>query len=267
MVFLWPTTNTPRLNAYLLKDLSEAELESFKKRFEFGTYAPFSTMLELVIKKAPEDYLDKPHSYIRAKETEAGRTEPFVLIDEQVALKDAVWYVADFASEDEVEDGEAESTAVLWQILVKTDTLPITYVNYDIGNMSIQEDLGNCGVDLPAQEGFAQPEVWDSGGLDIGDFRKSQDAWVTAEPGEFEVSTDEDKRGMFAPMPERVGRLNDDVASRIGVKSRWTIAQKAQPRKLPDGTTKEFPEGSVVLQVTYDPDFPWPPYKWPEGSL
>ncbi|KAI0114275.1 hypothetical protein F4776DRAFT_638962 [Hypoxylon sp. NC0597] len=267
MVFLWPNINIPRLNAYLLKDLSDDELKAFKKTFEFGTYAPFSTMLELVIKKAPEDYLNKPHSYIRRKEDEAGRTEPFVLIDEQAVLQDAVWYVDHFANEDEVDDGEAESTAVLWQILVKTDCLPITYVNYDIGNMSIQEDLGNCGVDLPAPEDYEQPEVWGSGGLDIGDFRNSQNAWVTAEPGEFEESTDESLRKTYSPMPDRVARLKDDVAKQIGVKSRWTICQKAQPKKLPDGTTKEFPEGSVVLQLTYDPDFSWPPYKWPEGSL
>ncbi|KAI1413427.1 hypothetical protein F5Y13DRAFT_29648 [Hypoxylon sp. FL1857] len=266
MVYLWQSGETPQLNAYLLKDFTDEELASFKKTFEFGTYAPFATMLELIIQKQ-EDYLNKPHSYIRAKENEAGRYDPFVLIDEQALQKGAVWYVAHFADDDEVEDGEAESTSVLWKILVQTDCLPITFVNYDIGNMSIQEDLGNCGVDLPVSEDYEQPEVWGSGGLDIGDFRKSQNAWVTAEPGEFEESTDEDMRKRFMPMPEKVGRLKDDVAKQIGVKTQWTICQKAGPKKLPDGTTKEFPEGSVVLQLKYDPDFPWPPYKWPEGSL
>ncbi|KAI0832174.1 hypothetical protein F5Y06DRAFT_189655 [Hypoxylon sp. FL0890] len=267
MVFLWRNINIPRLNAYLLKDLSDEELESFKKRFEFGTFATFSTLLELVIKKAPEDYMNKPHSYIRTKETEAGRTEPFVLIDEQVILKDAVWYVDQFADEDDVENGEAESTSVLWQVQIKTDALPLTYANFDNGDISIQDNLGYWGVEFPVKEDFEQPEVSANGGLDTGDLRKSEEAWVTAEPGEFEESTDKNLRKMFKPMPDRVGRLKDDVAKQIGVKTQWSTCQKAEPKKLPDGTTKEFPEGSVVLELTYDLDFPWPPYEWPEGSL
>ncbi|KAI1102122.1 hypothetical protein F4804DRAFT_277057 [Jackrogersella minutella] len=267
MVFIAPSFDIPRLNAYLLTDLSDDELSSFKKTFELGTYAPFNPILELVIKKAPEDYLGKPHSYMRTKEDSAGRVDSFVLIDERAVQEGAVWYVDRFADEDEVDEEQAESTSVLWQILVKTECLPLAYVNYSIGNMSIQEDLDSCGVDFPAKECFEQSEVYDCGGLDVAAERHTQNAWATAEPGEFEVSTDEALRKNFAPMPDRVGRLKEDIAKQAGLRSDWTFCGGAGPRDLPDGTKKEFPEGSVTLQLYYDPDFPWPPYKWPEGSL
>ncbi|KAI1397974.1 hypothetical protein F4819DRAFT_58065 [Hypoxylon fuscum] len=267
MVFFPPNDNIPRLNAYLLKDLSDDELKAFKKAFEIGTCAPFSTKLELVIQKAPEDYLNRPHSYIRIKEDEAGRTGPFVLVDEQVTSKGAVWYVDHFAEQDEVDDGVAESTAVLWKILLKTECLPITWVNYDIANMSIQEDLDNCGVESPTPENFEQPEVWDIDGMDMEQERHRQDTWITAEPGEFEESTDEELRKNFSPMPDKVARLKEGLAEEVGLVNRWTIPSKARSRKMPDGTTKGFPEGSVVLQLRLNADFPWPAYKWPEESL
>lgn len=267
MVFIAPSFDTPRLNAYLLTDLSDDELKSFKKTFELGTYAPFNPILELVIKKPPEDYLNQSHAYIRTKETEAGRMDPFVLIDERAVKDGATWYVDRFADEDEVDEEQAESTSVLWQILVKTECLPITYVNYSIANITIEEDLDGCGVDFPVKENFEQPEICDAGGLDIAQDRRTQDAWVTAEPGEFEVSTDEELRKNYAPMPDRVGRLKENVAKEAGLQNRWAFCGNAGPRDLPDGTRKEFPEGSVVFQLYYDPDFDWPPYKWPEGSL
>ncbi|KAL7619556.1 hypothetical protein AAE478_010096 [Parahypoxylon ruwenzoriense] len=267
MVFLPPNIDIPRLNAYLLTPLSDSELSALKHAFELGTCAPFSTQLELVIQAAPAEYLDQPHAHIRARETAAGRAGPFVLVDSRAAPDGAVWYVDDFASADEVEDGAAASTRVLWQILVRTECLALTYVNYDIGNMSLPEDLDNCGVELPAGEDYEQPEVWDSGGLDMEKERYAQDAWVVAEPGEYEESADEELRRGFLPVPEKVARLREGVAPRVGLVNRWTIPSAARRRRMPDGSMREFPEGSVVLQLRYDPDFSWPPYKWPEGSL
>ncbi|KAI0891433.1 hypothetical protein F4806DRAFT_482544 [Annulohypoxylon nitens] len=271
MVYLWEGLQGPtKLNAYLLTDISDDELKSFKQKFEFGTMAPFSTMLELVIQKAPEDYLNKPHGYIRIKETEAGRKGPFVLIDEQLKLKGAVWYVDNFASEDEVDDDVAESTEVVWKILTKTESLPVNHVNYDIANMSIEEDLGNLGVDFPVTVDFEQPEVAGATehDLNIGEFRYDQPAYFTAYPGEYEISTDLEHRKNMAPMPDRVARLKEDVAKAAGIRdTRWTFVSDAEPRKQRDSTVKEFPEGCVSFQHKYNPDFPWPPYKWPEESL
>ncbi|KAI8964154.1 hypothetical protein F5Y11DRAFT_316778 [Daldinia sp. FL1419] len=272
MVFTLPLNGSlapAPLNAYLLTDLSDDELNSFKKAFEYGTFAPFGTMLELVIKKAPEDYLNKPHSYIREKETEAGRIHPFILIDEQLALKGAVWYVDDFARDYEVEGQESIAEAsVLWEILVETESLAVAWANYDVGNIHIHEDLIDCGVDTPVRESFTQPKVHSCGHEDVIEpLRYTHYRFITAEPDEFEESTDEEVLAKMAPRPDVAYRLKGDTASKLGVRNDWVDGEKTERRALPDGTVKEFPIGSVTLSMKIDPDFAWPAYKWPEGSL
>ncbi|KAI6088290.1 hypothetical protein F4821DRAFT_234185 [Hypoxylon rubiginosum] len=267
MVFFPPLSNIPRFNAYLLSDITDDALAALKRSFELGTCAPFNTRMELVLRLAPTDYLGKPHAYIRIKENEAGRPDPFVLIDERAIREGAVWYVDRFADQEEVDDEIAVSTAVLWEILVKTECLPITWVNYDIANMSIQEDLDSCGVESPVPENFEQPEVWASGGLDMEREYRSQVAWITAEPGEFEESTDEALRANFMPKPDRVARLREGLAEEVGLVNGWTIPSNSRLRVMSGGIIKEFPEGSVILQLRYNPDVPWPAYKWPEESL
>ncbi|OTA98698.1 hypothetical protein M426DRAFT_325768 [Hypoxylon sp. CI-4A] len=252
-----------RLNAYLLVDLTDEQLNTFKKQFEYGTMATFATMLELIIKRAPADYLNKPHAYIRTKENEAGRDDPFVLIDEQVVSKNAIWYVEQFADETDVEDELAESTSVLWQILIETEHLPICYINYEVGNMDIREDLSNTGVDYLVPENYEQPNVATSA-LDMADFRRQQNADVIAEPGEYEISTDPKLLDSFAPRPESVARLKGDVAKKAGVLNGWTFYENKVLERVSDG---EYPEGTITLQhLYYDPDFPWPAYEWPDES-
>ncbi|KAI1162526.1 hypothetical protein F5B18DRAFT_623303 [Nemania serpens] len=267
MVFIPSNIKIPRLNAYLVVELDSDELQSLKRAFEFGTCAPFNPRLELVIKKAPQDYIDKPFGYIRFKENEAGRTKPFVLIDTRLQEQGAVWYVANFASDEDVKDKMAESTSVVWKIPLKTECLPITFVNYDIANKDIREDLGNLGVNFPVKEDYEVEVDCDCGGLDIGRERKSQQVWATAYPDEYEESTDEDLRRNYMPRPKKVARLKEGIADKAGVINRWTIPTEARARKMKDGSMKEFPKGSVVLQLTYNTDFNWPEYKWPEGSL
>ncbi|RWA07443.1 hypothetical protein EKO27_g7662 [Xylaria grammica] len=269
MVFIRQGAAAPRLNAYLLPSFPEDQLEPLKRAFELGTCAPFDPMLELVIKRAPGDWEGKKHEYMRKAEDEAGRKEPFVVVDERGAggRDSVVWYVERFADEDEIDEGIAESTDVAWKIPVKTECLALMFVNYDIANMSLQEDLGNLDVDFPVSPGYEVAEADDCGGLDMLAERASKAAYLVAEPGEFELSEDESLRDNFRPVPDRVARLHEDVARAAGLISSWMIPGKARAVELPDGTKKEFPEGSISLQAKYDPDFAWPAYKWPEGSL
>lgn len=265
MVYI-PSPKPPRITAYMALDVSSEDLDSIKQAFELGACSRFNPILEMVIRNEPS-YHKMSHSDIRRAEDEAGRTKPFVIIDERAISDGAVWYVDAFATEDQVEDGEAESTKVLIELLVKTECLALTWVNYDIANMDIMEDLDNCGAELPLVEGYEQETVSDCGGLDMKEQERCQPVWLTAEPGEFEESTDSALRDNFRPRPEKVARLLAKVAEENGIVANWTIPSPAGPRKLPDGTEKTFPEGSVVLQHKWDPDFPWPKYKWPEGSL
>ncbi|KAI3325511.1 hypothetical protein HD806DRAFT_449670 [Xylariaceae sp. AK1471] len=269
MVFILPHADIPRLNAYILPSFPDSELEPLKHAFELGTCAPFDPMLELVIQRLPVDYEGETYEYMRTKEDEAGRADPFVLIDSRAAdgREGALWYVDRFASEDEVDDGEAESTDVVWRILVKTECLSLTYVNYDIANMSLQEDLANLGVEFPVGVDYEIHEPDDCGGLDMLEERRGKIAFAVAYPGEYEESTDKSLRKNFLPLPDKVARLKEGVAEKAGLVNGWTIPTPARSSNMPDGSLKEFPEGSVQLQLGYDPDFDWPEYKWPEGSL
>jgi hypothetical protein len=220
------------------------------------------------IVKVPEN-VGKPHSYIRARETEAGREKyGFVVIDEAAVERNGIWFVKRFAEDQDVEHGRATSTSTLWQILVRPDCLAITWVNYDIANMDIREDLTNCGVVFPVDEDFHQPKVYNCGGLDMEAQRAMVSTLVVAEPGEYEESRDEQHTGNWMPRPSSVTRLKPGIAESVGLVNAWSITQPPTTEiKLPDGSTKVFPEGSIRLSLKYDPKVERPPYQWPEGSL
>ncbi|KAM0426839.1 hypothetical protein ACHAQK_012275 [Fusarium lateritium] len=267
MVYVPPSGNEDCLTAYLVTELTDNELKAFKSAFELGACSRFSPILQLKILRAPEDYWGQPHQYIRSQEDEAGREGPFGLIDDEAKARSSMWYIDRFFDEDEVEDGEAESTDVVLKILIKTEAFALAHVNYDIANSSITEDLDNCSVEMPITNDFNQPELFDCGGIDFEDQQWHQDTWATAEPGEFEESTDPKLRDNFMPRPEKVARLKEDIAQGVGLVSRWTIPSDARPIDLGGGKKKEFPPGSVILQQRYNPEFTWPEYIWPEGSL
>ncbi|KAI1085020.1 hypothetical protein F5B20DRAFT_124600 [Whalleya microplaca] len=263
-----PPADVARLNAYIVTPIADDALQRLKERFELGAALRYNPAVELKIQHAPAEYLYKSHSYIRAKETEIGREDPFVIIDQHAASDCAVWYVDDFADEEMVENDGAESTSVLIQILVKASMLAIVHVNNEIANMTVDEELASCGVESPFKEDFIQPEIYGTS-EDEDDERCMffRDGEVVAELGEFEESTDEDKLNSMMPRPDVVVRLKPDIATRNGVISDWTWRDPEANIEREDVLIKEFPAGSVRLPITYDFRFPWPEYKWPAGSL
>jgi hypothetical protein len=267
MVFIEPPSEATCLTAYLVAPLTDDELATVKAEFELGACSKFNPLLELKIVRPPDDYIGKSHQYMRAKENEAGQENAFVVIDEDALKRHAVWYVGDFADAESVEDGMAESTEVVMKILVKTECLALTVINYEIANMSIDEDLDNCGVESPIKNDFEQPEVSDCGGMDIEEQQRYQDVVVTAEPGEFEETWEQALLENFSPQPDKLGKLKEEVAQATGILASWSFIDEAEPVDMPDGSQKTFPAGSVVFQQRYNPDFSWPEYKWPEGSL
>ncbi|KAM0260142.1 hypothetical protein ACHAQJ_002907 [Trichoderma viride] len=266
MVFRSPTRNLPLLTCYLLTKISRDELKTFKSAFELGNSARFCPRLDIKIVHPPEDYIGQSHEYIRRKEDEAGRGGAFLILDDKAVENNAVWYISYFADGEHVKDRSAESTAVLWKMLVRTDKLAMVYVNYSIGNSSLQEDLGNCGVEYPVKEGFEQPKVYDLE-MDMQREQYRQPTWIWAEPHEYELNKGGEEFGNYIAPPNSYARLNDGLAEELGIVNYWTTFYPAGPFPMSDGTKKEFPEGTMVLQLKYNPDFPWPPYKWPEGSL
>lgn len=269
MVFQAPTGNLDVLTCHLLANISQDKLQVFKAAFELGNFARFSPMLKIKIVRPPEDYIGQSHEYIRRKEDEAGREEVFLILDDKAKDNDAVWYIqyfADHEPEDEWAESMAESTAVLWKMLIRTDKLATVYANYSIGNTSLHEDLGNCGVEFPVKEGYEQPKVFDYE-TDMQKAQYRQPAWVRAEPHEFEYNEGGEKFGTYIAPPKTLARLKEGVAEESGVFNDWVRPFPAGPFQMPNGTKKEFPEGTMVLQLKHDPDFPRPPFKWPRGSL
>ncbi|KAL5591903.1 hypothetical protein FOVSG1_010792 [Fusarium oxysporum f. sp. vasinfectum] len=203
MVYLSPSQHGDCLKCYLATPFTDDELKAFKAAFELGACSKFAPLMQLKILHAPEDYLGKSHQYIRAKETEAGNKDPFIVVDDEAHSRGAVWYIDQFAEEDQVEDGEAESTDVVFKIFTQTEALAVSHINYAIANSSIGEDLDNCAVDLPLTNDFHQSELNDCGGLDFEQQQCEQDAWVVAEPGEFEESTNPELLNNFSLLRRR----------------------------------------------------------------
>ncbi|KAI0202799.1 hypothetical protein F4808DRAFT_419912 [Astrocystis sublimbata] len=273
MVFILPAMPPTRLMAYVLPSFPLSELPAFKRAFEHGTCAPFDPMLELVIAHAPADWAGQTYEYMRQKVNDSGRDgdESFVVLDARAAggRDGVVEYVSSFADDAQVEDGEAKSTSVVWRIPVKTDCLALSHVGYEEANSSIPEDLCNLDVELPVDVNYEVHGADDNGGLDMDDERYSKIAQVIAEPGEYEESTDLELREANFPIPDRVVRLREGLNESIGLENEWGIVhnENATTIELPDGTEKHFPEGSIELDLHFNPEFNWPAYQWPEGSL
>ncbi|KAL2204017.1 hypothetical protein CC79DRAFT_1277307 [Sarocladium strictum] len=254
------------LTAYVTTELTAAELDDFKSRFESGACSRFCPLLHVKLVRAPQDYIGQSIQHIRTKEDAAGRGEPFLVIDEEARKRGGIWFIESFALEDNVEMGTAASTDVVLKALYKPEVVALAAVNFLGANMGIEEDIEGCGVELPLTNESVQPELI---GEDYPDVRDEQDAVVIAEPGEFETTTSKatiDGLGMM-PVPKKVGRLTEEVARANGFVNDWTRVEKPEPIELPKGAKKYFPKESVALQLKYDPEHPWPVYTWPEGSL
>ena len=144
-----------------------------------------------------------------------------------------------------------------------------SHANYDVANGSIPEDLDGLGVELPLTEDFEQEELATSGLDPDTDEKFFAPTWVELEPGEYEESSEpEILKTISPPRHDKLYRINAEVGKANGLLSKaWFPAGTAKPLTLEDGSTKTFPEGSIVLLVYYDPEFAWPGYQRPEGSL
>lgn len=249
MVFIPPCGRVPRLTAYLTADLANDALDDIHRRFERGACARFNPSVELFIAPSPTTTSLQDIVWSHKASTPA----PFLVIDQHTPRDRAVWYVQGLATPDDVADGDAQNTNVVWRIRVKIECVPETFINYEFGGMSMAEDLLNCGVVFPLTETFTQPRVWDVGG---GWSAYNQTVWVTADADEIDYNED-----------NGAARLKDHIAKENGLLNSWTKPLSPKPIKLSNGHIHRFSPSSVVLQCRFNPDHPWPPYKRLDGSL
>ena len=256
------------LKAFLVADLSSSQLNTFKRAFEKGAKVHLNPMLHLKIIQAPDKYLNASHSYIRTQETEGGNTDPFVVIDDNVVERNAVWYVADFADENDVEASFAASEDVLMRALVRTEALAITHVCWQEGNPPMGEELEALDSDLvPLRADTVQTEPVGADDDEGDEQWNADEIEVIAEAGEYETTTDEEIRSNMSPMPCQAVRLLPSVAQRENLISEWTWDLEGDGSATPDGSGESLPAGSVRMSAKYDPNVSRVHYQWPEGSL
>jgi hypothetical protein len=269
MVRILPSEVSPAdtLKAFLVTDLSSSQLDQFKRAFEKGAKVHLRPMLHLNITQAPNNYLNASHAYIRTQETEAGNTDPFIVIDDNVVEKNAVWYVGDFADENDVDFGFAESQDVLMRALVRTEALAISHVCWQEGNPPMGEELEALDSEIvPLGADTVQSEP--IGAEDEGDELWSTDEIeVIAEAREYETTMDDEIRSNMSPMPRQAVRLLPSVAQQEHLISEWTWDLEGSRSATPDSGSEILPAGSIRMSTKYDPDVPRPRYEWPEGSL
>lgn len=255
------------LKAFLVTKLSADQLAHFKRAFEKGANVHLSPMLHLKIIRAPEEYLNASQAQIRSQETAAGNTDPFVVIDDNLVAKNAVWYVGDLAWENDVEDGFAEGEDVLMRALVRTEHLAISHICWQEGNPPMGEELEALDSDLvPLRTDSVQSEPL--GADDEGDELWSTDECeIIAGPGDYETTTDYEICSNMSPMPREAVRLLPGVAKRENLVSDWTWGRDVSRFATPDSLGESLPAGMIRMSANYDPEVPRVHYEWPEGSL
>ena len=226
--------------------------------------------MHLKIIQAPESYLNATIAHIRIAETETGNTDPFVVIDRRVVESGAVWYVADFADEDDIDNGFAESEEVIMRALVRTELLAISHICWQQGNPPMGEELEALDCDivpLRTDSEQAKPVGADDDDEDRDDMWSTDEVEVIAEAGEYEITTDYEIRSNMSPMPDEAVRLLPAVAQREKLISVWTSPEGSNGASTSDDSLEALPAGSVRFGAKYDPKAPRLLYEWPGDSL
>jgi hypothetical protein len=255
----------PILHAYLACPLTAAQLDRVHTEFEFGSFARFAPTHHLHIHNEPR-YHGLCHADIRRDLDEQGITDNILILDEKVETDGAAWIVERLVSQDDVDNGQAVSIHDVWEILTRIDQVSIVEVNYHIANMSIQEDLRNCGLEWP-YDPRAHPQTGiHSSGIDMQKFQYQQIAYLVAEPGDYEEAPSSPapegssrfmRLGGGQP-PAKLHRLKPELATRHGLLPDWRPASPAGA---------QYPDGSIGLSQSWNPDHDFPPYERLKESL
>lgn len=270
MVCVIPSTteDADTLWAFLVTHRSAGQLAKFKSTFEKGANVHFRPLMH---PSPTYIYTDTSHAHIRTQENEAGNTDPFVIIDEKWAEKGAVWYVADFADDFDVECGFAESEEVLMQALVRTERLATSHVCWQEGNPPKGEELEALESSVvPLRTDTEQLEPLSADDEDDESW-SGEDVDVVAEAGEYETTKSYAVRSNMSPMPREAVRLLPGIAQRENLVSDWTWPRRVSESLAPDNDDDDDdeinPTGRVRMSVQYDSGVPRFHYVWPKGSL
>jgi hypothetical protein len=287
MVYVIPLSpeEADTLKAYLVTEITASQLEHFKRAFERGANVHFRPTTHLKIIQASETFANRTHAQMRSQENEAGNPDPFIVIDDQMVEKGAVWYVNDFADEFDIECGFAESEEVVMKALVRIERLAISHICWREGNPPMGEELEalpSSVVPLRLDSEQSEPLGTDVEEDDLWDVDEIE---IIAESGEYETTTDYTICSNMSPMPRESVRLLPSVARREGLVSDWTWPRRVKTASKPDDTSESDDASepdlgseaddnyevdsaeSVRMSARYERRVPRLRYEWPEGSL
>jgi hypothetical protein len=118
------TREKERINAILVADLTPAQLNAVQEKFGNGANlcSPFPVEQLFIHDKREWTAYSLPDMKRAMPDT-----SPLLVIDAQSVGDGAVWYIDDFASQDDVDDELAENTNTLVKIRMKLEAVVISY--------------------------------------------------------------------------------------------------------------------------------------------
>ncbi|KAH7412381.1 hypothetical protein BKA64DRAFT_658746 [Cadophora sp. MPI-SDFR-AT-0126] len=235
------------LHGYLTAPLSPETVAAVQSDF-----ASTATKLRLAIHDKPEFYNLSAEEIRQALEAQAQdqAVDDFVLIGADVAETSAIWYIGQWVSGEDYEDGivERRENPIVWRMRTMVKATPSRWTDYSIANSSIQEDIDATVESIPwdpeaPARPFGEDEYPRDGAVDDDQSRVTipfrAPAYVIAEPGEWEEGPGNLMN--VDPPQERVYRLKKEIADQHGLRNEWAIGWHE----------RDTPEGSLCFAQSY----------------
>ena len=242
--------------------LAQSLGSAIQKDFDIGAFKRFQDpTVALTIYDRPE-FHDLTNFQIRELLDKQGSKDAFVVIDKNSQDSNAIWYVtsreeSEYWTKTFSEYGQApisypEEAFVVWQLRLLTQDLPLQWINWDIANTDITEDIAQTDPYDPHDP----QEVPYTLGVNFSIKHEAvpflHGPYVEAEFNELLISNDTQERKRWLPFPPRVTRLTNSSASEAGLIPHWMADFGDPPR----------PGMLTTIQQPYDWDSP----KWAENS-
>ena len=260
MVVFPPSQPPTVLTAYSTVPLQSQVRDMVQKDFDNGAFARFRDPRVALQITDRSDFHQLSNLEVREFLDLWDFKDPFVVIDSGTATSRAVWYVTSTEesksmTKDMTEESHhppisyANESFVLWQLHLLAQDLPLQWINWDVGNTDVIEDI----AEITPYDPHSPQNPPFTLGHDFSNKTSASmfipNAWVKANSSEIMYSEDLQLRRNISPRPPAVIRLTPAAAREAGLISSW------MPRYVPAPLQ---PGEVVTIQVQYDWDSP----KW-----
>ncbi|KAF2828378.1 hypothetical protein CC86DRAFT_444633 [Ophiobolus disseminans] len=199
------------IDAILVADLTPAQLDTVQEKFGNGAILCNPFLAEQLFIHDKREWSSCSLADLKRKMPD---TCPLLVVDLHTPNDGAVWYIEDFANQQDVDGGIVENTNTLFKICMKLEDVVISYMNFEVASTSTDENLSQIGIFCPILEEFTQDKLYT-----LGFDCYLNPTWVTTSLDEIEEGTELDTLMNLLPLPTKVYRLKEDVARSNGLKS------------------------------------------------